>query len=144
MQMSHEMLIELLNSRSYNRSRAITWVSQLSKDFIHEHEPTIERKIRDLIPSNFKKGDVFFHYGLNHPVVLLKRLKDDEWLVVLLSTTFREETILEKCRSRFFNSSYFTKTLTNFMIEEHSFYWGYFDNVKQVNEVKKKLFDLYD
>jgi hypothetical protein len=81
------------------------------------------------------------HPVFQHPYVLLER-KGDVWICGLLTTDEKYEQILEPCKSRFFVTSYFTKTLFT-MNEPIGAYCNVFDNNQQIKKVIKQLRELF-
>ncbi len=93
-------------------------------------------------PTKNKIGDVYMHPIFKHPYVLLDRKPDGVWICALLTSDPDFEQNLEACNSRFFENSYFTKTL--FTLSEPLGSWvNVFDNNKQVKSVLKKLRDIF-
>lgn len=127
--MVKDELTELIKQQNFNgeiKKKILGWVKALPKDDLTKINPTI-----------FKKGDVYYHPIFNHPVVVLKKVKD-EAIGVLLTSNCECEVVLEKCRSRHFDTSYLTKNLLLIQPEGMKF-MGVFENNKQLSDVHKKL-----
>lgn len=92
-------------------------------------------------PSKNKVGDVYMHPVFQHPYVLLEK-KNDVWICGLFTTDEKYQQILEPCNSRFFTTSFFTKTM--FTISEPiGPYCNVFDNNTQIKKVLKQLRELF-
>lgn len=96
--------------------------------------PAVASKLK---PTEFKVGDVIMNNGLHHPIVLLKKVSDG-WVCGLLTTEPTCESILEACVSRFFATSFFTKTLVRTK-EPQGTFMGVFENKVQLKAVYETL-----
>lgn len=107
--------------------------------FLDNIEPVIEvEKIEKVIyPTQFKKGDVLMHPIFKHPYVLLDKKKVG-WICGLLTTEPTCSELLQKCESRFFNESYFTKVLFTVSEPNGNFMFP-FENNKQLADILLKL-----
>lgn len=100
-----------------------------------------EIKPQNGIPTKYKKGDTLMHPIFRHPYVLMEQ-KDGSWICGLLTSESECNEILEKCRSRFFAESYFTKVI--FTVEDPiGTYMFPFDNGRQINKVLKELKNIF-
>ena len=88
-------------------------------------------------PTEFKVGDVLMHPIFKHPYVLLKD-KGDFWICGLLTTETNCKEILEKCQSRFFPDSHFTRVKLT-VKEPYGSFMNTYDNKKHLKKVTKKL-----
>lgn len=88
-------------------------------------------------PTEFKVGDVLMHPIFKHPYVLLKN-KGDFWICGLLTTETNCKEILEKCQSRFFPDSHFTRVKLT-VKEPYGSFMNTYDNKKHLKKVTKKL-----
>ena len=81
------------------------------------------------------------HPTFQHPYILLK-YKNGVWICGLITSESKCPEILEKCRSRFFETeSYFTKTL--FSASEIIGSWvNNYDNTRHLKKVYIKLQEL--
>lgn len=94
------------------------------------------------IPSVYKKGDVLMHPVFQHPYILLEWSEKGYWNCGLITSSETCNEILEKCRSRFFDSGYFTRVLFT-TVEPVGRFMYPFENIRQVNSVCGKLKALF-
>jgi len=104
--------------------------------FLDGIEPVVEVE-KIFYPTQFKKGDVLMHPIFKHPYVLLDKKKVG-WVCGLLTTDPTCSELLEKCDSRFFNESYFTKVLFT-VAEPNGHFMFPFENSKQLASILLKL-----
>lgn len=78
-------------------------------------------------PKSVKKGDVYFHGIFQHPIVVVKVNPDGLCIGMLLTSNVNCNTILEQCDSRFYYSSFITKSLHLFDPSKNKFI-GVYDN----------------
>lgn len=128
---SREELIGILKDMSLVGESVI--INQPEKNKTTEHKPYTKTKN----PNDFKVGDVLMHPVFKHPYVLLEN-KGDYWICGLFTTEPKCKEILEKCQSRFFTDSYFTRTLITVTKIYGSFIFPY-DNMEHLEEMKRKL-----
>lgn len=120
--------IQLTNTPTQNTPTLV--VSKVKEKDSVEPKTTIK-------PTSFKRGDVYMHPIFRHPCILLE-YKDNHWICGLLTTDEACAELLEKCNSRMFSNSYFTKTM--FTVKEPSGkFMSVFENATQVRSVLKKL-----
>lgn len=100
-----------------------------------------EIKTKNGVPAGYKKGDTLMHPIFRHPYVLMEQ-KGDEWICGLLTSNSDCDEILEKCKSRFFSESYFTKVLFTVNKPIGTFMFP-FENSRQVNKVLKDLKSIF-
>ena len=128
--MARDALIEKIKKENlHNKKLLLSWVQCL---------PKIEVKCK---PSKCKVGDVYMHPTFNHPYVLLYK-KDDVWVCGLLTSDGDFEQVLEKCRSRFFEESFFTKVLFTVSTPIGGFK-GVYDNTRHLKKVYEKLTNIF-
>jgi hypothetical protein len=127
--MDKQLLTEKIKKGNYTPEQLLNWVSCLPST-------AGTRK-----PNKHKVGDVFMHPVFQHPYVLLEK-KGDVWICGLFTTDSKYEQILEPCKSRFFATSHFTKTLFTLYEPVGSFH-NVFDNNPQLKKVIKQLRELF-
>jgi hypothetical protein len=127
--MDKKLLLDKVKKGNYTSDQLLNWIQCLPGS-TGTHKPSIN-----------KVGDVYMHPVFQHPYVLLER-KGDVWICGLLTTDEKYEQILEPCKSRFFVTSYFTKTLFT-MNEPIGAYCNVFDNNQQIKKVIKQLRELF-
>lgn len=125
--MTKEELLEKLKT-SYNSVQLRGWVEALPSG-------DSSKRIR---PNVCKTGDVYYHQGFKHPIVLLKRVGKN-WLACSLTSDAKCANVLEQCKSRFFGKSYFTTTLSLIHAIEIGDYMGIYDNPKHLREIFYKI-----
>jgi hypothetical protein len=126
--MNKDILIEKVKAGKYSQEQLLNWIGCL---------PNTTLKIK---PIEWKSGDVLMHSFFSHPYILLKKTKEG-WLCGLLTSNEGCPEVLEQCQSRFFPSSYITKTLF-ITTEVHGSLMGVYQNDKHLREVLKKLKQL--
>jgi len=127
--MDKYILLDKIKKGNFTPEQLIVWVQSLPGS-------SATKK-----PSKNKVGDVYMHPVFQHPYVLLEK-KNDVWICGLFTTNSNYEQILEPCNSRFFSTSFFTKTL--FTISEPiGSYCNVFDNNIQIKKVIKQLRALF-
>jgi hypothetical protein len=127
--MDKQSLTEKIKKGNYTPDQLLTWVSCLPGS-------SGTKK-----PTKNKVGDVYMHPVFQHPYILLER-KNDVWICGLFTTDTKYEQILEPCKSRFFSTSHFTKTL--FTLSEPTGPWcNVYDNNAQIKKVLKQLRELF-
>jgi len=88
------------------------------------------------IPNQIQVGDIFFHFGINHPVLVLGKT-----LGVVLTTTQRRELVCE-IKSRFIEG-WMTCTLLTILPEDaRKTFICVHDDRLQVHRIKKKVKQL--
>jgi hypothetical protein len=127
--MDKKLLIEKVKKGNFTPEQLLTWITCLPGS-------SATRK-----PSKNKIGDVYMHPVFQHPYVLLER-KGDVWICGLFTTDSTYEQILEPSKSRFFTTSFFTKTLFT-LSEPVGSYCNVFDNNAQIKSVTKQLKELF-
>lgn len=94
-----------------------------------------------LKPSTHKVGDIFMHYPLNHPMVILKKRRNG-WFCVLLTSDKDCPELIEPHKSRFQRGEGgFTSTIVLVSELPNSFV-GVYDNNKHLREVYNKLQEM--
>ena len=126
--MDKQALINKVKAGNYNKEQLLSWIECL---------PNTTLKIK---PTEWKAGDVLMHSFFVHPYVLLKKTKEG-WLCGLFTSNEGCPEILEQCQSRFFPSSYITKTLF-ITTEVHGSLMGVYQNDKHLREVLKQLREI--
>jgi len=137
--MKKEDLIKKIKEKgpTHSKDTLISWIIQLEP----ESEKTIDKP--DEIHSKGRKpiknkiGDVYMHGAFKHPYVLLEK-KEGFWLCGLLTTEPACNEILEPCRSRFFPSSFITRTLFT-VTEQRGSFLNTYDNTPHLKKVILKL-----
>lgn len=115
------------------------WLDEESASI--EVKNLIKGKTKKNFPTRYKKGDTLMHPIFRHPYVLLEK-SEDGWICGLLTSEENCNEILEKCNSRFFESSFFTKVL--FTVNEPiGTYMFPFDNNRQTNSILVKLKSIF-
>lgn len=114
-----------VNSTEINKSSVIGWINSIPS----------ANKIK---PIEFKIGDVFMHPVFKHPCVLLEK-KKEFWLCGILTTESECNEILEICKSRFFNASYFTKVLFTIQNPNDMSFLGVYENNSHIKHILSKL-----
>ena len=125
--MHKEVLREKISAPGYqyNKGTLLGWVNAL---------PNTSNRIK---PDFNKKGDVYMHPIFGHPYVFLEK-KEDYWVCGLLTSNSEFEGVLEQCKGRFFNDSYFTEVL--FTIREPiGSFMGVYDYGRHLSSVLIKL-----
>lgn len=119
-------LLERVNSGEYDKDRLIGWITSMPGSIIPKPKP-----------NSFKPGDVLRHPIFHHPYVLLEK-NEDSWICGLLTTDADCAEILEKCNSRFYRESYFTKVIFT-ESDTRGMFHGVFENKTQLTRVLKSL-----
>ena len=123
--MERDEIIAKVKQGNYNQNQLLGWLQAL---------PTSTEKRK---PSEYKVGDVLMHSVFKHPMILLKKQKED-WLCGLMTSDENCPEKLEECRSRFFEGKYITKTLFTTSEIKGSFVNTYEKN-KQLRDILIKL-----
>jgi len=92
-------------------------------------------------PSLSKPGDVHMHPIFLHPYVLLE-WQGDYWICALLTSEETCKEILEPCRSRFFENSYFTNVLLTYR-EPQGGFLNVYENRPHLRSVHRKLKEIF-
>lgn len=117
-------LLDKVNSlQTIDKSQLISWIKSMPNS---ESRPS---------PTTNKIGDVYMHSIFKHPYVLLAK-RGEVWLCGLLTSSSDCCEILEQGQSRFFSTSYFTKSLFTITNVQGNFL-GVYENKKHL----KKVFD---
>jgi len=128
--MEKEEIIKRIKEGEKNIDKILSWVTCLPNS-------TSSRK-----PTVIKVGDVFMHPIFRHPYVILQK-KETEFICVLLTTNANCTEAIEKCKSRFFSESYFTKVIfTVGNPGEHSF-MNVFESKSQIKSIHTKLKQIF-
>jgi hypothetical protein len=128
--MEKEEIIKRIKDGEKNTDKILSWVTCLPNS-------TSSRK-----PTVIKVGDVFMHPIFRHPYVILQK-KETEFICVLLTTNANCTEAIEKCKSRFFSESYFTKVIfTVGNPGEHSF-MNVFESKSQIKSIHTKLKQIF-
>ena len=123
--MDKSTLKEKVLKGNYTKEQMLGWISALPGS-TGSHKP-----------SSIKVGDVYMHPIFKHPYVFLED-KGEYWVCGLLTTDGDFEQVLEECKSRFFETSYFTKVL--FTISEPVGAWcNVYDNARHLKKVLQQL-----
>lgn len=122
-------ILEKIKKGGYTQQQLLSWIGSLPG-------PTGRVK-----PTEFKKGDVMMHPIFKHPYVLLEK-KRSFWICGLLTTETSCEEILEKCDSRFFSESYFTRVILT-MKEPQGSWMNCYENTKQLRQITNQLKSLF-
>lgn len=88
------------------------------------------------IPNQIQVGDIFFHFGINHPVLVLGKT-----LGVVLTTTQRGELVCE-IKSRFIEGWVTATVLTILPEDARKTFICVHDDRLQVHRIKKKVKEL--
>ena len=128
--MDKAQLVEKIKGKNYTHEQLIGWINCLPGS-TGTKKPTVN-----------KVGDVFMHPIFLHPYVLLEKNKDGIWICGLLTTDEKYEQILEPCNSRFFSTSFFTKTLFTLSAPIGA-YCNVYDNNKHLKSIIKSLKTLF-
>lgn len=115
---------------NFDKGKLLAWVQCL------EGSANANKK-----PSSYKKGDVFMHPIFTHPYVLLEK-KPDYWVCGLLTTEVNCPEILDKCESRFFEDSHFTRIIFTY-VEPQGRFIAVYENTKQLTAMTKKLKEIF-
>ena len=131
MSMTRELLLKKLADANPNikNSDIVNWVMALPSN-VSKIEP----------PNKIKVGDVFMHPVFQHPYIILN-IKGDSYVCCLLTTEPTFSEILEACDSRFFSTSFITKTLLTVGVDanlKHTFY-GVYENNKHLKKAYEML-----
>jgi hypothetical protein len=128
--MEKEEIIKRIKEGEKNIDKILSWVTCLPNS-------TSSRK-----PTVIKVGDVFMHPIFRHPYVILQK-KETEFICVLLTTNANCTEAIEKCKSRFFSESYFTKVIfTVGNPGEHSF-MNVFESKGQLKSIHTRLKQIF-
>ena len=127
--MDKYILLDKIKKGNFTPDQLTTWVQSLPGS-------SATKK-----PSKNKVGDVYMHPVFQHPYVLLEK-KGDVWICGLFTTDEKYQQILEACNSRFFTTSFFTKTMFT-LNEPVGPYCNVFDNNAQIKKVLKQLRELF-
>jgi hypothetical protein len=128
--MEKEEIIKRIKDGEKNIDKILSWVTCLPNS-------TSSRK-----PTVIKVGDVFMHPIFRHPYVILQK-KETEFICVLLTTNANCTEAIEKCKSRFFSESYFTKVIfTVGNPGEHSF-MNVFESKSQIKSIHTRLKQIF-
>ena len=119
-----------LTKDNFDKSKLLAWVQCL------EGSANANKK-----PSSYKKGDVFMHPIFTHPYVLLEK-KSEYWVCGLLTTEVNCPEILDKCESRFFEDSHFTRIIFTY-VEPQGRFIAVYENTKQLTAMTKKLKEIF-
>lgn len=128
--MDKQQLIDKLKNKNYSHEQLLGWVNALPGG-----------KAISMKPTKYRKGDVLMHPIFAHPYILLDKKEDGTWICGMLTSESTCPEILEKCRSRFYPESYFTKMLFTTKVPLGSTYPVY-DNPKHRIAVIKKLKEI--
>ena len=121
--MDKQTLIDRVKKGNFDNQQLLGWLGAM---------PNTPKK-----PTVYKIGDVFLHKIFRHPYVILKQRRGT-YICGLLTSESDCSEILEICQSRFFENSYFTKTLFT-VSEEQGNFAGVYENNKHLKEVFLKL-----
>lgn len=124
--MTKAQILERVSSGNPDKETLKKWIMALPADSAK------------VVPTKIKVGDVYYSGAFNHPFVIVGKSKDG-FLCVLITSQSECEDILCKCESRFYNKSYFTKTLFKVKDPGTTNFRGVYDNTKHLKEVYKKL-----
>ena len=119
-----------LTKDNFGKSKLLAWVQCL------EGSANANKK-----PSSYKKGDVFMHPIFTHPYVLLEK-KSEYWVCGLLTSEVNCPEILDKCESRFFEDSHFTRIIFTY-VEPQGRFIAVYENTKQLKAMTKKLKEIF-
>lgn len=128
--MEKEEIIKRIKEGEKNADKILSWVACLPNS-------TSSRK-----PTVIRVGDVFMHPIFRHPYVILEK-KGSQYICVLLTSNSDCTESIEKCKSRFFSESYFTKVI--FTVENpagHSF-MNVFEFRSQIKSIHTKLKQIF-
>jgi hypothetical protein len=128
--MEKEEIIKRIKEGEKNTDKILSWVTCLPNS-------TGSRK-----PTIIRVGDVFMHPIFRHPYVILEK-KGSQYICVLLTSNSDCTEAIEKCKSRFFSESYFTKVI--FTVENpagHSF-MNVFEFRSQIKSIHTKLKQIF-
>jgi hypothetical protein len=128
--MDKKQLSEKVKKGNYTPEQLLNWIQCLPGSS-GTHKPTKN-----------KVGDVYMHPVFMHPYVLLEKKKDGIWICGLLTSDEKYEQILEPCISRFFISSFFTKTLFT-LSSPIGAYCNVYDNNPHLKRVIKELKSIF-
>lgn len=125
--MEKDILIKRIQKGGYTQEQLLQWVNNM-------RSPVNKRA-----PIKNRKGDVYMHPAFRHPYILLEHNKEEDvWLCCLLTSDGECSEVLEKCRSRFFEDSYVTKTLIT-VSQPIGTWFNTYDNSRHLNTIIKKL-----
>lgn len=138
------VIYEKIKSDDYTKESILPLMN--SNEYVDEKSAMIEvqnviSKTKNGVPTKYKKGDTLMHPIFRHPYVLMEQ-KGDDWVCGLLTSNPDCDEILEKCKSRFFSESHFTKVLFTVSNPIGSFMFP-FENTRQVNKVLKDLKSIF-
>ena len=136
--MDKQSLIKKLQAGDYKKQQLIDWVNQLELPVNAIGEPIVEEvKSKKIKPVKNKVGDVYMHGAFHHPYILLEK-KGESWVCCLMTTEPACNEILEPCRSRFFQTSYITKSFFTDTKPQGTF-MGVYDNTRHLKKINLKL-----
>lgn len=119
-----------LTKDNFDKTKLMSWVQCL------EGSTAANKK-----PNTYKKGDVLMHPIFLHPYVLLEK-KADYWVCGLLTSEVNCGEVLDKCESRFFDNSHFTRILFTYT-EPQGKFLAVYENTKQLTQISKKLKEIF-
>lgn len=108
----------------YTKQQLKSWVQALPRTLKKPEEPKI--------------GDVYMHDVFLHPYLILSK-KKSTYICCLLTSEDSCKEILEKCKSRFLQDEFITKTLFTVTEVNLSNFISTYDNNRHLKEIFNKL-----
>jgi hypothetical protein len=96
-------------------------------------------------PIECKKGDIYFNNGLQHPVVMIKKIDGKWWGILITSSPTCDNTTGIEVKHRFSNIvSYYTKTIleANFEIMKFKDIADIYNLNKALRVIRKSLIKI--
>lgn len=122
--MTKNELVHIVSKQeTLDKSKVLTWIKQLANDSV--------------VVNKLAVGDVVMFKPFSHPAIIFK-IKKNNYICGLLTTNEDCDGLIEKCKCRFLENSYFTATLMS-TTQLYGKFMGVYENKKHLKEVYNKI-----